>query len=262
MTDKAVEIDSDGFARLQSAIEAFAELEIVRLADLVIDNLRERPAIGIFSEIAARHMWDEYCWEIQEGPFDVDFGWDGMSLGTVSSNWGSTIRCVVGEAVERLPKYAQVFISAHVLEQESDDERDQFIGSIWIEGIVNAVMDEISSRASERFLDLIGPHRSDVIGYEISMSGIVHSALSERDEMGGILANYAEEMIDPGADLTKMATEMVEMFFEAVDDETESTFVAEFFQHFRKEVSALLTERDVRPALEDARRELVKRLDG
>jgi hypothetical protein len=55
-------------ARLQSAILDFARAEIVRIAQEVIDNLRSRPAAGTFDEVKARHLWDEYCWALQEGP--------------------------------------------------------------------------------------------------------------------------------------------------------------------------------------------------
>jgi len=72
MAEKQVTVSQDGLARLQSAAADFARTEIARIVQAVIDDLRSRPAIGIFNDVAARHLWDECCWALQEGPFDGD----------------------------------------------------------------------------------------------------------------------------------------------------------------------------------------------
>src|SRR5262249_16662029 len=148
----------DGIGRLQSAAEEFARTEIVRLAQGVIEMLRSRPATGIFGDVNARHMWDEYCWALQEGPFDVDMGWDEVRLGTLSDAWDGTVRAFVSGEVEKLPGHALVFLSVKAFQEDSDMEKDQFLGSVWVEGIVNVIMDEVKQSASQRKLDLIGPH--------------------------------------------------------------------------------------------------------
>jgi hypothetical protein len=56
--------NQDGLARLQSAAADFAHAEIARIAQQVIDRLRSSPANGTFAEVAARHLWDEYCWAL------------------------------------------------------------------------------------------------------------------------------------------------------------------------------------------------------
>ena len=45
----------------------------------VIDDLRSRPAVGTFGNaVEAWRVWDDYCWNWQEGPFDGDMGWDDV----------------------------------------------------------------------------------------------------------------------------------------------------------------------------------------
>lgn len=59
--DDTVEVNLDGFVRLQSAANDFASAEAERIVLAVIADMRDRPAQGTFGELAARHMWDEYC---------------------------------------------------------------------------------------------------------------------------------------------------------------------------------------------------------
>jgi len=69
-------------------------------------------------------------------------------------------------------------------------------------------------------------------------------------------------MVDPDADLSEVASEMVEAFIAAAIEEVDGTVVAEFFERFEDDVKTLLTEKDVLPALDDMRGALVVRLDG
>ena len=209
MTKEMVQVSLDGLRRLLSAAEEFARPEIVRIAEAVIGELRSRSAIGSHGGIAARHMWDEYCWTLQEGPFDHESGWDGVKLGSLSSNWDYTVRALVSSEVENLPKYALMFLSAHVFQEDVDSDETEYLGSTWVDGIVDTAMNEINHHAARRNLGLIGPHRSDVIGYETQGSGMVWSALSGRGEAMDLIASHVDTMIDPDADLSKLAGELV-----------------------------------------------------
>lgn len=260
MTEEKVEVILDGLARLQTAALDFARTEIERIADAVIDELKSRSAPGYFGNIAARHMWDEYCWALQKGPFDT-LGWDQVRLGSLSGTWDMTIRAFIDAEVEKLPEHALIFVSAQAFE-DAEREEDVSIGVIWVEGIVTTVVSEIDDRAGQRNLDLIGPYRADVIGHEVSGSGVVWSALSGRGEAANVIAAHAGEMIDPDADLSVAASEMTEAFLAAAVEETEGTAAAEFLRCFANEIRALLIEKDVIPALERMRRALTKRLDG
>jgi hypothetical protein len=266
MSDEKVRENHDGIGRLQSAAEEFARTEIVRLAQMVIEKLRSRPAIGSFGDdVEARHMWDEYCWALQEGPFDVDMGWDEVRLGTLSDAWGDTVRAFVSGEVEKLPQHALVFLSMKAFDEDSAMEEDQFLGSVWVEGIVNVIMDEVKQRASQRKLDLIGPHRTGAIGHEIEGCGVVWSALSDRGEALDIIANHTDAMLDPDADLSELAAEMIEGWLIAAEeelDEARAPIVSGFFEAFGDKIRGMLTESDVLPALKDMRDGLLERLDG
>ena len=61
MTEDRVEVSRDGLSRLQSAAEAFARTDVARIAGVVIDDLRSQSANDTFGDVAARHLWDEYC---------------------------------------------------------------------------------------------------------------------------------------------------------------------------------------------------------
>ena len=95
MTEDRVEVSRDGLSRLQSAAEAFARAEVARIAGVVIDDLRSQSANDTFGEVAARHLWDEYCWSLQEGPFDDDMGWDGLRLGSLSGAFEDVVRASI-----------------------------------------------------------------------------------------------------------------------------------------------------------------------
>lgn len=56
MTEEVVPVSLDGLMRLQSATKDFARPEIVRVADVVISDLRSRAAVGCFGDVMARHM--------------------------------------------------------------------------------------------------------------------------------------------------------------------------------------------------------------
>lgn len=262
MTEETTEFSLEGLARLQSAASDFARADIARITQTVITDLRSRPTIGIFGEVAARHMWDEYCWSLQEGPFDDTEYIGGLSLGSVSGNWDDTVRALVQGEVEKLPRYAQIFLSAHAFEEDIDSDEDEAVGTIWVDGIVDIVMEAVNQRASQRNLDLIGPDRGDVIGYEVEGSGLVWSVLSDRGEAMDLIAGHTDALIDPDGDLSELADEMVEAFMAAAAEDDEGAVFSIFLEHFEDQVRSLVSESDVVPSLEDIRAALLDRLDG
>lgn len=262
MAEDRVEVSQDGLARLQSAAEDFARAEIARIVGAVIDDLRSRPANDTFSDVAARHLWDEYCWSLQDGPFDDDIGSDDLRLGSLSGAFDDLVRATIQTEVEKLPKHALVFLSAQAFEEDADNDEEEALGSIWIDGIVSLVLDEVNSRASRRTLDLIGPRRGDVIGYEVQGSGMVWSVLSDRSEAMDIIASHCDALLDPEGDLSDLADEMVEAFMAAAAEDDEGAVFSVFLEHFEDELRTLVREKDVLPSLEDMQAGLLSRLDG
>ncbi|MDD7910594.1 hypothetical protein PUV47_11745 [Pseudovibrio exalbescens] len=249
-------------ARLQSAAEDFARAGIKLIASSVIADLRSQPANGIFGDVAARHLWDEYCWSLQEGPFDDNIGWDDVNLGSFSDAFDDVVRAVILSEVEKLPKHAQTFLSARAYEEDIDCDEEESLGSIWMDGIVSLVHDEVNTRASRRTLDLIGPDRGDVISYEVDGSGMVWSILSDRDEAMDLIANGCDALIDPKANLSELADELVDAFMASAAEDDEGAVFSIFLEHFENEVRMLVREKDVMPSLEDMRARLLDQLDG
>lgn len=262
MSEKKVVVSRDGLTRLHSAALDFAKVEITRIVQAVIDDLRSRPAEGVFGEVGARHLWDEYCWSLQEGPFDDDMSFDDLNIGSLSSGFDDVVRACVQAEVQKLPKHAQIFLSARAFEEASDSDEENNLGAVSLGGIVNTIMELLNERASRRKLDLIGPNRGDEIGYEIKGTGFVWSVLSGRDEATELIAGHADRMIDPKANLSAVADEMVEGFMIAAKDDPDGTILGDFLERFEKEIRRLLKENDVLPSLEDMRAGLVERLDG
>ncbi len=262
MAEDRVEVSQDGLLRLQSAAEAFARAEVAQIAGAVIDDLRAQPANETFGDVAARHLWDEYCWSLQQGPFDDDIGWDDVRLGSLSGAFDNVVHASIQNEVEKLPWHALVFLSAQAFEEDADSDEEGSLGSIWIDGIVSLVLEEVNTLASRRTLDLIGPHRGDVIGYEIEVSGKVWSVLSDRGETMDLIASHCDSLLDPDGDLSGLANEMVEAFMAAAEEDHEGEVFSIIVEHFEDEVRTLFREKDVVPSLEDMRARLLDRLDG
>ena len=260
MTDEMTEVSFEGLVRLKSAAIDFACAEITRISQTVITDLQSSPAAGIFDDVAARHFWDEYCWSLQEGPFDDTEYVGEFSLGSVSGNSEDAVRIFIQQEVEKLPPYAQLFLSTLAFEEDTSD-KDESVGIIWVDGIVDAVMEKINQRASARNLDLIGPDRGDVIGCEIDASGMVWSILSDRGEAMDLIAGHTDALINPDGDISELADEMTDAFMAAAADDNEGPVFSFFLERFEGDVWSLVSEYDVVPSLEHIRSQLIARLD-
>lgn len=261
MAEDMTEISLDSLVRLQSAVSDSASAEAKRIVRAVIDDLRGRPGQGLFGEVAARHMWDEYCWSLQEGPLDDDMGWDDVRLGSPSGAFDDMVRAVIAGEIEKLPRLAQVILSAMAIEDDPDTE-DDMLGSIWPDGMVGLILEGVNREASRRNLDLIGPDRGDLISYEVEGSGTVWSVLSDRGEAMDLVAAHSEAMIDPDGDLSELAAEMAAAFMVAFAEEVQDTIFVEVLEMYDNEIKTMLAEGHIVEMLEDMRAGLLERLDG
>jgi hypothetical protein len=249
MTKEKVEVSINGLARLQCAADDFALAEAARIVQVVIEELRSRPAEGVFEEIHARHFWDEYCWALQEGPFSIAGAFDGL------------LHAHIQAEVEKLPKHAQVFLSALAVEEDPDTDDEEFLGCIWADGIAKLVTEAVNERACQRSLYLIGPDRADAIRYEIEGIGFVWSML-DRTEAMEIVSAHVDLMIDPDADLSLLADEMVEAFLTAAREDEDGAFFQAFVNHFEGKLRWIIMEEDVLPSVREMRTKLLKAWDG
>ena len=233
-------------ARLQSVAKDFAGPEIKRVAERVISFLRSSSPVEMFGDVAARHMWDEYSYDTQEGPF-VD-------------GWEETVREMVVAELDALPKYVLFALSAYASADGLDDGECKSFCHIAIDEIARDVMEVINMRASERHIDLIGPHRADVIPCEVEGHGVVWDALSDRDEATDLISTYADVMIEAKADLSGLAVELADAFIAAAREEAEGC-ISGMLDGYEVEIKKLLIEKDVLPALSSMREAILGRLD-
>lgn len=250
-----------GLTALQNAAQDFARSENRRIAAAVVAELSSKPPIGTFSETAARHLWDEYCWSIQEGPFDDDISIDHVSFGSLQSGYDDTVAAYIQSHIDALPNHTQVLLSALAIEEDDDYDGRMQVGNLWNDGMVKQVLELLISQASRRQLDLIGPDRGDVIGYEISGSGVVWTALSDRREATELISPHVNEMIDKNGDLSDPAADLVAAFMTAASETVVDNFLADFFDIFENDIRDMLLKDDVLPALEEIRDQLLERLD-
>lgn len=90
---------------IRTAAIHWAKPEVEHAARAVIADLTKRPALGAFGDIAARHLWDEYCWNHQEGPFGDDLGWDGVSLGSIAAAFEDLVLTAAMAELDGLPHH-------------------------------------------------------------------------------------------------------------------------------------------------------------
>lgn len=256
------EVTEDSLSALLSATDAFAKAEVKRITELAIADMRRRPAHGVFGDVAARHLWDAFCWCLQEGPYDDDMGWDEVNLGSPADAFEETIGAIILGEIETLPRHVQVMLSAMAYE-DADDEETGSVGNIWMDGMVGLVMDRVNEAASRQSgLDLIGPGRADALGYHVSGSGVVWSVLSDRGEAIELAAAEVDSLIDPAGDLSGLAERMLDSFFAAAQEEKDGPVMAALLDSFGLSLRRLLRENDVLPTLEDIREQIADVLDG
>lgn len=260
MSDK-IEIDIANYERLVAAACSIAKPALERLVQTTIASLSDMDAVGLFGDVAARHLWDEYCWQLQEGPYDDD----DFGFGSTSRNFDEVLNTVITDALEELPKHILLFLSIYTRNDAGDagDANDpENIGGISRDDIAAAVLERVGQAASGRNLDFIGPARGDVIPMEISLGGLIGEALSEAGETSDFLSEYVDELLAGGDDdIANISHALLERYMELLHEDEDGLLLAALRDRFEKDIRALVLEQDIRPAVEDAVGQLQWTLD-
>jgi hypothetical protein len=82
-------------------------------------------------------------------------------------------------------------------------------------------------------------------------TGFVWSVLSDRKEATDLIGPHVDAMIDPDADLSQLAEEMVEAFIIAAREDEDGAVFLELLKHFEAEIRSMIREKDVLPSLHD-----------
>lgn len=252
------EIDTADYERFIAAACAVAEPELEKLVQTTIASLRDMDAVGLFGDTAARHLWDEYCWQLQEGPYDDD----DFGFGSTSRNFDEVLDTVIAGALEELPKHTLLFLSIYTRNDADGANDPENIGGISHDDIAAAVLERVRQAASQRNLDFIGPYRGDVIPMEISLGGLIGKALSEVGETSDFLSEYVDELVAGGEDdIIKISHALLERYMELLHEDEDGLLQSALRDRFDKDIRALVLEQDILPAVEDAVGQLQWALD-
>lgn len=83
------------------AVRRFSAAACERLARKVVFRLQRQPATGIFGDaIFPRSLWDEYCYEAQEGPHEQ-----------LTSAWDQLLNPLIQFLVDAIPQEEAVLLS-------------------------------------------------------------------------------------------------------------------------------------------------------
>jgi len=260
-----IKVDQLGLERLLDAAMECAQPELHRITKSVIEDLKQRSANGTFGDLHARHVWDEYSWHLQEGPFDDVFEWDDVSLGSMSSAFNDLVFTLALTEIENLPKHLLVFLSALAFDRDDDlsaEDPWSNVGVTWPEGVAKMVVDQVNEVASERSLDLIGPDRADCIRYEASGEGVVWALLNDRGEAWDIVADHVDDLLDPDGDLEELAEALLDAFIDAAKEEVDDSVLGEYFEQHEIDIRNQLLAGDVMVNVHKMRAQVLERLDG
>lgn len=129
------------------AVRQFAAVRFRQLASRVIWRLRRISATGIFvGDFACRTLWDEYCVEVQEGPFD---GPEHFGLPSVSTGFGMTIDPFLRAEIEALPKHEAVLLTLRAIDEWDDAQLVRAAGSIREDAMIEMLRDTLRQEARD-----------------------------------------------------------------------------------------------------------------
>ena len=264
MENDRVIVSCGGLARLNEAVSECARQDLARMTQAVIEDMKRSPALDSFGDLAARHLWDEYCWSLQEGPFDSHMVWDGVRLGALSSSYRGFAWALAMSEAESLPRHRQIVMSvlAHDLESDLfDGAETAMVGEIWLDGIARMITDAVDDAASHRCLDLIGPDRAACIAFHASGVGVVWDLLADRGEVWGIVTDHLPDLIDPEGDLEPLVKALLNGFMAAAKEDVGLSMLRSFFDTCDGEIRTLLRATDVLPLARSLQGQVLRNLD-
>ena len=259
MKNVTTEVPSDTYDRFVHAARAAAAPELDKLVQAAIVALRGMEPAGLFGDVAARHLWDEYCWQLQEGPYDDD----DVGFSSTSGNFEEVLDTVIAGALDELPAHTLLFLSFYTRNDTGVDDDPDNMGSISRDALAAAVLDGVNEAASRRNLDFIGPYRGDVIPMEISLDGLAGDALSDAGEASDFVSEWVDQLLAGGADdMAHISHALLDRYMELLREDEDGRLLSSLLDRFEKDIKALVLEKDIRPTVEDAVGQLAGALDG
>ena len=130
--------DSQFLESCYEALLSYSEVQLLSLVRRVVFRLQRLDATGLFGDqLRFKSLWDEYCYEVQNGPHQI-----------LETAWEHTLEGIIDEVVRRIPEHeARVLTVFATLEFSVIDD-----GTIWRDGIRDVVQSELRATAAKRDL--------------------------------------------------------------------------------------------------------------
>ena len=133
--------------KTQDAVYAFAKAELASLTRRAIYRFQRVKASDVYGgDYKFKSLWDEYCHEVQNGPYDP-----------LENAWDDVISRILDELVVSLPHETAVLLSIVAAHDLDEDVGAELIGSVWKEGIVRMLHDRLAEVAGGRDLEHLNP---------------------------------------------------------------------------------------------------------
>ena len=125
----------DELETLGRAVRTFARFEIQALARKAIYRLQRLPATGVYGVPGFKTLWDEFCYDSQNGPFDDQ----------IVYAWEHTLGEFLGELSGRIPAHL-----APLLSNYAAWELDEAVSGDWTEGLKDVIRKQLTIYATHR----------------------------------------------------------------------------------------------------------------
>lgn len=226
-----VRIREEDYDRFTSAAGEWAKERVAKLTGEIIQQMQDCDAIGIFGDdIAVRDFWDEYSWNLIEGPYDNPTLMFGSSI---SGEFEAMARSRIEMAVDGLSPFEKMMLTMQAYDEIEDladglscglEEDGALLGITGEDAIAHLLLERINSIACARNLDLIGPYRGDIIGMHHSLTGIVGSAM----EAYGLANEFLAENVDVflyrrPEEISEAGQQLLEQYLKIVEEDLENS---------------------------------------
>jgi hypothetical protein len=137
--------------RVLDAAQRFADARFTALAAVIVDRMKETERTEIYGDVRNfRTLWDEYCYEIQEGPFDNP-GREmvGGPSDLMTAMWNPTVDSWIAGDLEAMPN-PEVLLLRAVAERQSDEEEPSGPPFTKYDPLCRALRSLIDTQAAER----------------------------------------------------------------------------------------------------------------
>ena len=244
--------------RVLSAARAAALFQVEQIVKAVIAAMQKMDASGLFCEILARHAWDEYCWQLQEGPFDDD----DIGFGSTSKNFGVILETFIDAEIEKIPAPIKQLLVAYICEEGQLCDGCG-VCDCSLEDVKEFLLEQVNEIASRRSLGLIGPDRAQLISYEHALGGLVGEAFTESGEHSELLSLHADDlMMSASLAHKQVSAELLDHYMGLLNVAAEdSEALTGLLSRFDAEIRDMVMEKELWPHVEELAGQLQESLD-